>query len=326
MPSALGTTRATIPALPESPLSAPSRDPGWLAAQDGGLFCPRSAAGGLQTPPARDRSHERAGSNPIRGALDWRQLQPVIDELLGQLPQTARSALLLRYFEGRSYPEVAAELGLTEPACRKRVGRALEQLRARLRRRGIVSTSLALETVLSASATVTSASAGLASQVAAVALSAPALPSAALASKTSTPQASTAGPKKGSKTKSLTPTAAAGKKFLTDHPEAQKLLLAARRARPPLDYAGLYQKLNLTPAQIAQFAGAIAQIDPLNAAQADQLVEIVKGATVGGAVDWAAVTARSQGILSPSQLDLLGGMSQQFQFNKAQEQLIRAAR
>jgi DNA-directed RNA polymerase specialized sigma24 family protein len=51
---------------------------------------------------------------------------------LQELPAESRDALRLRVLEERSCPEVAAELGIAEPAARARVSRALRGLAASL--------------------------------------------------------------------------------------------------------------------------------------------------------------------------------------------------
>jgi RNA polymerase sigma factor (sigma-70 family) len=97
---------------------------------------------------------------------DWGQLRPVIDDAILALKAEDREAVLLRFFEQRSFTEVGSVLRVTDEAARKRVDRALEKLRAALQRRGITSTSAALDTALTAGAA-TSVPAGLGAKVAA---------------------------------------------------------------------------------------------------------------------------------------------------------------
>ena len=78
----------------------------------------------------------------------WEELRPVIDEALHELDEKDRTALLLRFFNGRSLAEVGATIGLSENAARMRVERALEKLRSRLVPRGITSTTAALSLTL----------------------------------------------------------------------------------------------------------------------------------------------------------------------------------
>ena len=83
-------------------------------------------------------------------ALDWTLIAPVLDEAMDSLNEDDRTAVLMRYFEGRSHREVGQALCLSEDAARKRVARALESLRAWLQSRGIASTAGALGVALGA--------------------------------------------------------------------------------------------------------------------------------------------------------------------------------
>src|SRR5688572_17842855 len=74
-------------------------------------------------------------------AAEWEHIRPVLDEVLIELNERDREALLLRFFENRTYAEIAARLRLTETAAHKCVERALEKLRVRLTRRGMTSTA-----------------------------------------------------------------------------------------------------------------------------------------------------------------------------------------
>jgi RNA polymerase sigma-70 factor (ECF subfamily) len=55
-----------------------------------------------------------------------------VGELLEQLPRDQRAAVRERVVEERSYEEVAARLGVSEAAARKRVSRGLATLRGRI--------------------------------------------------------------------------------------------------------------------------------------------------------------------------------------------------
>lgn len=99
----------------------------------------------------------------------WEQLAPLLDDALGRLGESERNALLLRYFEERSVPEVALALGLKEPAARKRLVRALEKLRTLFAKRGLAVSTSALAAALAANS-VQAAPAGLAAAIAAAGL------------------------------------------------------------------------------------------------------------------------------------------------------------
>jgi RNA polymerase sigma factor (sigma-70 family) len=92
---------------------------------------------------------------------DYARWEP-LDEALAALAEKERTALLLRYFEDRSYEEVAARLGLSEAAARQRVSRGLRKLEDCLRRRGVGATSAALLTAAVAFQAQVPARAGLA--------------------------------------------------------------------------------------------------------------------------------------------------------------------
>ena len=81
-------------------------------------------------------------------ASEWERLQPVLDEAMHTLGERDREAILLRFFEGRAFPEGGGRLGLSEEAARKRVNRALDELRSVLAKRGITSTASALAVLL----------------------------------------------------------------------------------------------------------------------------------------------------------------------------------
>jgi hypothetical protein len=81
---------------------------------------------------------------------EWDQLRPIIDDAIVELKNEEREAVVLRFFEKRSFAEIGATLRVTEEAARKRVDRALDRLRATLARRGVKSTASALGFALAA--------------------------------------------------------------------------------------------------------------------------------------------------------------------------------
>jgi RNA polymerase sigma factor (sigma-70 family) len=99
----------------------------------------------------------------------WQQLRPVLDDAMVQLRDDERAAVMLRFFEKRSFGEIGGALRVTEEAARKRVERALDKLHGILTRRGITSTTAALGTALGSSAAET-IPAGLAAKVSGVAI------------------------------------------------------------------------------------------------------------------------------------------------------------
>ena len=80
--------------------------------------------------------------------VDWEQLRPVLDDVMEELDERDRQAVLLRFFAAQPFASVATALRLSEDAARKRVDRALEKLGRLLAKRGIASTSGALAVLL----------------------------------------------------------------------------------------------------------------------------------------------------------------------------------
>ncbi len=117
----------------------------------------------------RRRAHERddrvaEGLAPAGPAADWSTLQPLLDDVLGGLRERDRTAILLRFFEGRRLADVGARLSLSEDAARSCVDRALERMRAGLARRGVTSTASGLALALANQVSV-AAPTGLAASV-----------------------------------------------------------------------------------------------------------------------------------------------------------------
>ncbi|MCX6954245.1 MAG: sigma-70 family RNA polymerase sigma factor [Verrucomicrobia bacterium] len=121
----------------------------------------------------RRREQEAETMREITGngeaAVDWEELRPVLDEVMGELKDDDRDAVWLRYFEGRSLADVGARLRVAENTARMRVDRALEKLHRALAKRGVTSTTAALAAALGGEA-VAAAPAGLATAVTGAAL------------------------------------------------------------------------------------------------------------------------------------------------------------
>ena len=67
----------------------------------------------------------------------WAQVAPLLDKAMAELGEKDHDAIVLRYFEGRSFGEVARAMDISEDAAKKRVSRALDRLRVFFQRAGI---------------------------------------------------------------------------------------------------------------------------------------------------------------------------------------------
>ena len=81
---------------------------------------------------------------------DWMQIAPLLDEVVAQLSEKDRSAIVLRFYEQKSFGEVGNVLGVDADVAQKRVSRALEKLRIFFARRGVSSTTAIIAGAISA--------------------------------------------------------------------------------------------------------------------------------------------------------------------------------
>ncbi len=102
----------------------------------------------------RRRAKERqVVGTPEPAAVDtddalWRELRPIIDEELSRLPDKYRAPLILCDIEEKSYKEAAEQLGWPEGTVAGRLSRARAMLAARLNRRGVMLSAVALPLLL----------------------------------------------------------------------------------------------------------------------------------------------------------------------------------
>jgi len=124
--------------------------PGWL------YRATHHAAYAARRGEIRRRERETVAMNladqnqPSAGIAD--QIAPLLDEALASLSRVEQDAVLLRYFQDKSFREVGATLGLHEDAARKRTDRALDKIRLHFSRRGITATAALLGSAITAHA------------------------------------------------------------------------------------------------------------------------------------------------------------------------------
>lgn len=100
---------------------------------------------------------------------DWNQIRPLLEDAMHDLCEKDRLAVLMRFFQNKSFKETGLLLGLKENAARMRVDRALARLHSSLAKRGVSSTETALAVTLTDNA-VGAAPPGLAVAVVSAAL------------------------------------------------------------------------------------------------------------------------------------------------------------
>jgi RNA polymerase sigma factor (sigma-70 family) len=120
--------------------------PAWL------INTTRYAALNLNKFESRRKLHEQraAAMLPTSSlpAEPFPDIAPLLDQSLASLSTQDRSALVLRYLQGKSLREVSEAQSITEEAARKRVTRALAKLRTLFSRAGIRTPADALESAL----------------------------------------------------------------------------------------------------------------------------------------------------------------------------------
>jgi RNA polymerase sigma factor (sigma-70 family) len=101
---------------------------------------------------AKRRLHERRAGSMRKVDSDTRpvgrELEAVLDEELGRLPEKYRTPLVLCYLEGKTNEQAACELGCPAGSMSSRLARARELLRDRLTGRGVALSAAGLACLL----------------------------------------------------------------------------------------------------------------------------------------------------------------------------------
>ena len=79
---------------------------------------------------------------------EWKRISPYVDVGLRELEPELRTVLILHFLEGRTTREIALAQGTSQATVSRRIGAGVEQLRARLRRRGVLVAVGALSALL----------------------------------------------------------------------------------------------------------------------------------------------------------------------------------
>ena len=114
-----------------------------------------TAANYLRAEIRRVRREQEAGmqSFPEETKTEaWPRIRPLLEDAMGRLGERERDAVVLRFFEGKSFQEIGVAVGASENAAKKRVAHALEKLRRFFLKRGVNSTASAIGETLLANA------------------------------------------------------------------------------------------------------------------------------------------------------------------------------
>ena len=129
------------------------------------------AANAVRTERRRARERQACEMNAATDDAEavWSTVSPLLDEAMRHLGGGESRAVVLRFFEQKSFAAIGQTVGISEEAARKRVDRALEKLRVFFARRGLSFSAAVLGSALETYAA-PAAPMGLASFVAGAAL------------------------------------------------------------------------------------------------------------------------------------------------------------
>jgi len=82
----------------------------------------------------------------------WKDIAPVVDEALEELPEELRIPLVLHYLHGHNQTEIAKSLAINQSSVSRRLESGVEQLRQKLKQSGIVASIAVLSTLLKTNA------------------------------------------------------------------------------------------------------------------------------------------------------------------------------
>ena len=87
-------------------------------------------------------------SQPMDTSEDWQEALPILDDALERLPMKDRRLIIERFYRDKQFREIAAAVGESEGACKKRLKRALDKLSGLLTARGVTLSATAVASAL----------------------------------------------------------------------------------------------------------------------------------------------------------------------------------
>lgn len=89
----------------------------------------------------RRQHHEAAAAeqwNDPATEATWAELEPLVDEALAELPEQTRAMIVECYLAGRTQQELAARMGISQSTVSRQLESAIGELRAGLKRKGVI--------------------------------------------------------------------------------------------------------------------------------------------------------------------------------------------
>src|SRR6185369_11616199 len=96
----------------------------------------------------REAARMHSTHSPDGAESAWTEMAPLVDEALASLSAKDRYAILLRFFEEKSFQHIGETLGGNQNSARLRVVRALEKLHRFFQKRGFAVSSGLLSSAL----------------------------------------------------------------------------------------------------------------------------------------------------------------------------------
>ena len=90
---------------------------------------------------SRRHRHESAAAQEMQVAqadTTWAELEPLLDEVLEELPLQTKALLIERFFEGRTQQEIAQRHGISQSSVSRTLDHGIAELRLKLKARGII--------------------------------------------------------------------------------------------------------------------------------------------------------------------------------------------
>lgn len=101
-----------------------------------------------QNTARRRRENAFAQEQAAEKCSSWTELEPLVDEAMGQLPEASRELLVLHFLERKAMTRIAATHGVSQPTISRRIAEGVELLREKLRAQGLTVGAVRLQSLL----------------------------------------------------------------------------------------------------------------------------------------------------------------------------------